>query len=102
MRDLVVGYRENLARPGIEHFESQLLFDGDPALLSKQPIQVNRMSNTDQAVLRQDNDPHAACLEKSNQVPHNGVKRLDISRERGILRPQPLEIVIQVRQVNKA
>src|SRR5207247_3280795 len=40
MRDLVVGDGENFAGTAIEHFQAEFVFDYDPTLLAKVPVEI--------------------------------------------------------------
>jgi len=104
MRDLVIGHRKNPARAAIQRFQSQFVLHRQPPLLPEEAVQMNRPVHRRHSVLGEQNNLHFPVMEKRNQVAGDGVNPRQIAERvrSDRLRPVPLQIVVQVRQVDEA
>ncbi len=81
-------------------------------MLAKNSVEMNRRVHVRDAVFGKQNDSHIALAEEVNQIADNGVNRAQIGNDGGIYLifgrdaesafwPMPLQVVIQVRQINQ-
>ena len=101
MSHLVVGHGERPAVSAVEPIETKLLLDGKPAALTEEPVEMNRSLYRCDAILGKQNNLYAARLKKINQSADNPVDALQVVGNLRVPRAKPLEVVVEVRQVNE-
>ena len=101
MRDLMVGDGERRARAGVEHFEAELFANGDETLLPQHAVDVHGRRHVAQAVLRQDDDLNATSLEEGDEIAAQLVDLPDVGSCSRIARPNALQVVVEVRQIDE-
>ena len=101
MGDLVIGDGKNLARAAVHQLEAQLLLDREPPARPKDPVQRDRARHRGDSILRKHHRAHPAPRVEINQSARHPVDRPKILPELWIIWPQPLQVVIEMRQVNE-
>ncbi len=101
VRDLMVRDGERPARPGIENLRAEFVAPGDPAPFPEHAVEVHGTVHGGDAVFRQHGDLHALCLKRRDQIGGHFVDGAQVRRNRRIVRAEPLEVVVEVRQVNE-
>src|SRR6266850_199861 len=102
MCHLMVGYGKGAACATIEQFKAQFLASHDPLLLAKYSVKVNGLVDRRDPVLGYNDDSDGALLEKVYQISDDGVDGSQVIRYGWIGRAKPLQIVIEVREINQA
>jgi hypothetical protein len=97
----MIGHGEDAAGSGIEQFPAQLCFDGEPALFTEMAVQVNRLPDRHNAVLREDQDVDVPFPVSGDEIAHYAVDPAQIRVQSRVARSQALQAVIQMRQVNQ-
>ena len=64
-------------------------------------VDVDRPAHARDPVLREHDDARAVLLDVLDQLPANRVDRAEIARQLRIARAEPLEVVVEVRQVDE-
>ena len=101
MGHLVIRHRERPTRSTVEDLPAKLLLDGDPALLAEQPVQVDRGVHRGDSIFGEEDHPHVPCPEEVDQITGDLVDGADVLGDVWMFRSQPLQIVIEVRQINQ-
>src|SRR5579862_2880658 len=95
MGNLMVGHSEYPACTGVENFQTEFVLYRQPALLPKNPVEMNRRVHVRNAVFGKQNHLYATLVKKMDEVANDGVNRLQIGNDNRInlkraLRPVPL------------
>ncbi len=101
MGHLVVRHRECLGGARVQHLPFQLRLDPHQPRPAQHPVDVHRAAHRGDAVLGQDHDPRPVPLEVLDQLAADGVDLPQVARDGRVLRPQPLQTVVQVRKVDQ-
>ena len=106
MGDLVVGDGEDFAGAGVEEFEAEFVFDGEPAFFAEAAVEVDGCVDVGDAVFGEEDGLDAVLFEEGDEVGGDGVDALEIgfdrrTRQAGAWRSQALEVVVQMREVDE-
>ena len=78
MRDLMIGYGEDLAVAKVDQFAAKLLLDGEPALFAEQAVQMDRSVHLGDAVFGEQHHVNAAPFEEVDQVPDDFIDLMQV------------------------
>ena len=107
MRHLMIRHGEHPAGPGIENFPPQLILHRQPAAFPKNPVQVDGIVHIRNAIFREQHHRNAPSRKEINQPAHQRIHFAQVAIDFGIqpavrsVWPMPLQVVIQMRQVNQ-
>ncbi len=99
--DLVVGDGEGLAGSAVELLEAELVFDADPAALAQGTVDVDGLVYLGDAVFGKQYDLNVSAFEEVDQLADDGVDRLQVLGDVGVVGPEALEIVVEVGKVDE-
>src|SRR6266446_7819050 len=100
--DLVIGHGEHFACATIEHVPPQLILDGEPPFVPEKTVEMDWPVNVTDTVLGDDQDLNGLLRKKVEQIAHDLVYGLQVSRNRGVTGAEPLKVIIEVRQIDQA
>ena len=100
--DLVIGDGERLAGAGVERVGAELIADREQPGLAQHAIDVHRTRYRHEPVFRQHDDAPAALAAMRDQPAADRVDRAHVLADARIVGAEALQVVIEVRQVDRA
>ena len=93
--------RKGLRGPGVEQFTAELLADGEQFRAPQRAIDMDRAVHGRHAVFREHDDASAIPLRVRNDLAADAIHGSEVGCDRGMVRPDALQTVIQMRQIDQ-
>ena len=97
----MVGHSERLGVSDVGEFESQLFLDGDPPALAENSVEVHRSRHRGNAILAEKDGSDSSRSKEVQEITHDRIDTTQVIGHCGMLRAQPLKVVVEVRQVDE-